>query len=1778
MSQRILSAMLPYVSVGMLSLLLTPSLVLADAASDLADGQAAMQQADLDAALPLLVAAAEALPDSVEAQLALAECQLRLGQLDPALAQFQAVVKLSADHKRAGQMVATLSGRNASVDKQLAAAESLMAVGAWEQAARLLTNTIKQPQEPAQRNKTRLLLAQSQLWFGTTPTALSEALQVIQDSQDAALVEPARVVAALALVHMPERRVDSAEGLLQQNEDLEALWQGRAQVAQALIQLARAGDPVAVSSLLAGSLNTVPISRLRLLIAASASEQLRATAQTRLARGDYNGALAIVWPMLSNQPVPQANVVLQPVAIDGGWLIGPRSPSRERLVLSNILAGIGGSEASTAGRGATLLGYWLATQVLWQSPVVDADAAKALLSYSGRLAALSRPAPGRQKGTILSRADDMQAAMLIALAQFAATEDQRKQVVAQILVQVDRYRAANDMPTGLLQFGIAEPLQDLEIDFARAPVVLPPGEAHRTLLIGLASRHARVGLKLVQESRSAVVRNPDATLNVHDSAALALFSLTVGQYPSDPQASKAADEIIARYTTADEWAQARQALELFYAGQEGVDGRWAQVRLTIRQATRTEEQLLAARRTIGAALSEQIQAAIAAAVAIVNESQTPANRTIAIQIAGTLVNRYAGLERDDLSGAVIAAVGEGDDGAASLADWAIWMRAGLLDLQATRALANAATRTDDRGALAVNAQHAAELKLVSDLITQFPRSEYAVAAINRAQGISLAYQSYRAYDAASAVLTGFLAAQPKLTAGPQIEYRIVDVAVSKALAGFQERPDRTSPPTELTAAHATAIQALAAYLQKYPTGDLAPTAEDQLFSIARTYGEAGGWPVVREVLTQFAAAVPNFRSPSHLRLLEAATWLGELDPQQGLALLTPTPPQSAGRNLSRGVFLGGFAFSAGGGEPNDTLVADGSELDVAQGGFGGGGGGGRTGLVTATETVAPGDNAPVGQAAAAPGAYANQLPLPVETPVAGPSVDSLAMIRESQARQFQRIAMLEGFDEEREEDEAGEGGKAAQAATGVVLPSGAVLSQAEMQRQNDAADSAYAILIDLVRDQAPRNTAISTQARTQIMWMFGFFEGQVRPDRAIVLIKKYLTDNPADQQRVALAYRILTDRFVQVSKRQPAELIDQEWVNTRHQQFELARDEITQFIDAWSDKTQWVNAARLLTVESYERESRLVVVFDRERAGGLLVQSTEAVLELWQTAPNHPDAAGFPNRLWIAAEQLASGSLNDAAIEVLRRIPNHFPTSVLAAQSTLRIAQLYAADLSNPVRAVETYHEYLSLNEGDPSVPTEIFTLAQQLGAQQRYLEALHVYGVFVDSFPTDTRAAPALHAIGRTHQANEVWEDAITAYERVFEDYPGTEIIPQARLDVAECRINLGEWSEARSLYADFRAQYPKHPQAPMAQSRIDVLKQLGRFQDLLADEDVDRNKDDAQFQIGRTVLSQLRNPIKAVEEFRKVVANFANSDVADDAQLEIGKALLSLGQMDNGRTELLKVSKLYPGSAIADDALFLLAASYEQQALALAGVTLETARKDSNLVEQKMAYYRYARKGKLDKLAEAQTRNMIKEEGDAEKLALNDAFVAFRTNTSNVGQLFCEVTQAESMTETDTALQVANRRDRINDAYREAVVMYTRAATDYPLGDRTDQSLLKIAEILETRLKDGAAAMQTYQRIVKLFPGTPVAEDAAWKVARFQVEEGRYAAAADAFQTFIRNYPGSARVADAQFGRAEVLEQLGRWNEAMDAYEVFRQKFNKHPKVALAAQQITWIKTYRK
>src|SRR5205085_3374998 len=119
-------------------------------------------------------------------------------------------------------------------------------------------------------------------------------------------------------------------------------------------------------------------------------------------------------------------------------------------------------------------------------------------------------------------------------------------------------------------------------------------------------------------------------------------------------------------------------------------------------------------------------------------------------------------------------------------------------------------------------------------------------------------------------------------------------------------------------------------------------------------------------------------------------------------------------------------------------------------------------------------------------------------------------------------------------------------------------------------------------------------------------------------------------------------------------------------------------------------------------------------------------------------------------------------------------------------------------------------------------------------------------------------------------WDEALKVCQRILDEYPGVPQAPHVKLAMAECHINLSHWRSARSLYEEFVQQNPQDPQAPMATARMAVLKNLDRYETLIADNEVQRNKDDAQFQIGRIVNAELQNPVKAIAEFKKVVSKF--------------------------------------------------------------------------------------------------------------------------------------------------------------------------------------------------------------------------------------------------------------------------------------------------------------------
>jgi TolA-binding protein len=1740
-----------------LGLVFTPGAARADAAGDLEKGRAALEAGEFDKALPLLTSAAQDLPQSVEAQFALAECFLKLGQTDKALDRYQKVLALSPTHAAAKRIVDGLTGRRQDFSERMELAKTFLKIGALKQAETVLQRVVAEPVTDAQREEARLLLIQSRLWANNIGGAFDEAVRLMQTKEHA---DTGRVLAVLALLGAPQPDLPAARALLDEVKLPEGdppVWRGWYNAAALLLKLEESAPTSEATRTLSQELAAVPPSPFRAAVMGRVFNKVAAQATELTGKGNVEAALRLLWPMVSNAEVSGADVVLKPVPVQGGWLDRTASAAPLWVQVARALAAIGRAGSNRHGAEAQLLGYWLAAEVTRQAPPAM-NRPDQLVQVARELAAHSRPAPGRQPGGALSQADKLQLAVLQHAAALAVFDSERMAIADLAIAQITRYQQAEDIETGISLVISIDAAADVKAG-ERLPLIgslnaLPNGEARGKLLRYLADRVVELGAAAFQEAAATTASDANRRLNRFDAAAMNLYGELAAINPETGNFVAAVDAVIQRYSNVEAWEAASDAATRFYTHLSGDAGRWAAIRLKLSQAQRVEDKSLAANRQLGKELPALVKEALAETLKIVQGNASKAHRRAAIQIAEPLVNRYVDLERYDLADAVIAVMGNGEE-AAPLADWAAWMRIQLLDRQANRALALATNHLDPRSQPALVEFHKTELEQIALFIAKFPKSEYLGHAVERVVQIATTYQNHRAFAVANEILTKFLAAHPKLEFAERIDYQIAQLAVVKARHAFEQRKEKTQLPAALSDEFAAAIEALTKFLKSHPTGQFAQAAENELLAIARTYGEAGAWPIARDVIERFAAAVPDLRSPAHLQLLRAATYLGELDRNYGLSLLTPTPVPA-----DRASTPGGdpVAKSGGGGSVDGRL--DGHfEGDAAR--------------------MPAGAGAPFG--GGIPGASKPDAGYALNGPMEASADDSksrsqpsmsdlaLAQVRRAQRENLTTIAMLERSDAQAPAKQTGQD---------IALPTGSVLSAAEMKRQDEASDKAYAILIELAKTTNPAGAHHAEQARGHIHWMFGFFESQLRADRAVALIKRYLSNRPTEPARVSLAFRVLNNLLAWAAQRQPTDRVNKQWIDERHQRFEQARGEIEAFIKEFADRSDWVQQAQILQIDSYDRESQLAGLVSPVRAAGLLLQAAEAITALFQTAPDHPATPHLAERLWNLSERLVALGQQEQAIYVLSQIPMYFPTDALATQAVLRTAELYAQDLSNPLRAIETYQEYLGLAGDNEAIRSQIFSIAQQLVSKQRYLEALHVFGAFVDSFPTDPRAAQALLQIGQTHQANEAWSEAMQAYDRILAEYPGVPITPQVKLAVAECHINLSQWRQARKLYEEYVQQFPSDGQAELARQRIEVLKNLDRYQILLADDQVQRNKDDAQFQIGVIVLEKLGNPLKAVAEFRKVVGSYAKSPQADDAQLEIGKALLALNRLEEAREELLKVPQDFPGSPLADDALYLIGQSYERTAQQLAVVTGEKAREEAFERGQRGAYVQFNEQLQLQAKDFAARRDMLKREGKKEEIALDEAAQAFRLGAANLDTLGATARGYGIQAETESALQVANRQDRVNEAYRQAVAVYSKAATEYPLGDMTDEALLRMAQIYDTELKDRVAAMATYQKVVKFFPGTPVAEDAAWKVAQFNEQEGKYKEAVDAYREFIRNYPASGRVADAQFAMAEALEQLGRWVEAMDAYETFRQKFTTHPKVQLALDQINWIKAYRK
>jgi len=959
----------------------------------------------------------------------------------------------------------------------------------------------------------------------------------------------------------------------------------------------------------------------------------------------------------------------------------------------------------------------------------------------------------------------------------------------------------------------------------------------------------------------------------------------------------------------------------------------------------------------------------------------------------------------------------------------------------------------------------------------------------------------------------------------------------------KEMKDRKEPPTEISEDFKAAIEAYRNFIKAYPKSVLIGRAIEKNMAVALEYARVNAWDVADSIYTELLREVPLIRRRQRIELCRGLCQLGKAIPDHARQVLTTMTLQKATQTTGKDEKSVGEEYFD---------VAE----DIAS-----------IAVVTLPQAVAkPATSTADGSAPSTE--YGSAYLGPFDDLMVNDS-RVLAAIRQQEVSRAARVAQLR---EQLSYQPVPQGQKQQlQEQAPIQTP---VLSDAEISRQQKALNAAYEIF-QAIRNKYPA-TITAEQARGEIKVMIDHWRTLRKWQYAADMAKRFLKDNPIDKELPALRLGIARDYLAWAAQPVEDKPSRQLMLGEVAQRFGKARDELAKVVTDFPKEQTLLQQAQWDIANSFLTQARVVNAFSTTLARGQYVRAATELQHLADKYYDHPKIGTIPQILWDISGELVKRQYYEEAITVWNDLTIRYPTHNLAQEAALKIAQTYQNNLGQPLRAAEAYQEVNIARGGtDAGIQNAIYQIGAQLKDKKRWVEALHVLEMFVDSFPRHAQAGQALTMIGQIHQANEAWEDAIAAYRRVVAEFPTDNWVKDAKWSIAECTINLSQWRQAMSGYEAYARDYSGDAKVPEANRRVGILKDLIRYQTLV-DEEGQRKAFDAQYQIAKIVLEQLSNRVKAVIEYRKVVENWPKSHLADDALHAIGTTYLAMGETDKAREAARSVAKQYPGSPLADDALYMVGKSFEDEANKYAAATRAKTVELAQETAQREAYRNVQQARVRQSDIQQKIISSLKKGGMGKKAELEEAKAAADNVWFNVANVELEVERAGQVVEALTAVQLANRQDKINAALRKAVGAYNEASK-VAGGDKAGDALLRMATIYYERLKDSNAAMAAWLEIVRQFSGTAVAEDASWRIAQYYEREEKYAEAIEAYRAFLRNYRRSPKAGDAQFAIAENSEHLGQWIDAMDAYTNYINNFPSGPMLNKAREQINWIKAYR-
>ena len=212
----------------------------------------------------------------------------------------------------------------------------------------------------------------------------------------------------------------------------------------------------------------------------------------------------------------------------------------------------------------------------------------------------------------------------------------------------------------------------------------------------------------------------------------------------------------------------------------------------------------------------------------------------------------------------------------------------------------------------------------------------------------------------------------------------------------------------------------------------------------------------------------------------------------------------------------------------------------------------------------------------------------------------------------------------------------------------------------------------------------------------------------------------------------------------------------------------------------------------------------------------------------YPDKVKNPDQLYFWAGDIHK-KLSDEyeAILAFEKIPFIAPQSILIPQALFQVGLLQYKEISEYVRASETFAKLIS-DYADIAIAGEAqFYLAELYENKlDKPEEAVRNYRLLVESYPKNIFAVESLKRVAEMMAKQNRYEEAIAGYYQIVELYPKNEFAPKSLMEIESIyRRQLENYEKAIEVLKTYAAQYPDQEDAAenlynAAELYVDELK----------------------------------------------------------------------------------------------------------------------------------------------------------------------------------------------------------------------------------------------------------------------------------------------------------------------------------------------------------------------